>query len=1225
MMRTVARALFVLLLSASAVRSEDLQWRTTAFGRRAALEVPSGGKPGFTSLPAEKTGIDFTNRLTAIRGMTNQIFMSGSGVAAGDVDGDGRCDLYFCGLDRPNALYRNLANWRFENVTVASGVSCGTQPSTGAVFADIDGDGDLDLLVTGLGCGVRLFVNDGKGKFRETTRQAGLASNAASMSMALADVDGDGDLDLYVTNYRMSSLQDELGIRFRVRTTNNNRVITHIDDRPVTPAERERYSVSAESNTIVENGEADFLYRNEGDGKFSLVSWTGGSFLDEDGKKLSSPPLDWGLSVMFRDMNGDGAPDLYVCNDSDSPDRIWLNDGRGRFRAMARLAVRQTCLASMGVDFADINRDGLDDFFVADMLSRDHAVRHTQLLDGRRMLAPGHFETRQQFMRNMLYLNRGDGTWAEIAQLAGLDASDWSWMPVFLDVDLDGYEDLLITTGLERSLRDADARRQIDAIKAQGALTKQEFLELRRNMPRLTTPNHAYRNRGDLTFEDVSAAWGFNSTQVSQGMALADLDNDGDLDVVVNCMNEPALIYRNDSSAPRIAIRLQGKGANSRGIGARIKITGGPVPQSQEMIAGGRYLSCDDAMRVFAATSAASNLSIEVVWRSGTHSVISAAPANHIWVIDETFSTSRPAAETVSTEPPALFDDVSDMLKHTHWEMPFNDFDRQPLLSRQFSQNSPGICWSDLNGDGWDDLVIAAARGGALAIFVGKQHAFARIDTTAMIGKAVDDETTILSSPTDSGATFLVGVSGYEAGTGSKINRYELWGGGLDVRESVLIRDGCVGPLALADVDGDGDLDLFAGATSLPGRYPEPGVSRLFINDRQNFKAAQEFSLLVNGALFSDLDNDGFPELVLACDWGPIRVYRNSSGKFIEITDKLGLSKFKGWWNAIAAGDFDGDGRMDLVAANWGRNSKYQFYLREPLRIYFGDLDGNGTTELIEAYQDPVLHKVVPWARLDILSSQLPSVAQRFATFKAYSQASVQEICGEPFGALKELQANTLDSMVLLNRGDHFEASSLPLEAQFAPAFGACVADFDGDGIQDIFLAQNFFGPERFTSRYDAGRGLVLKGRGNGAFEPLNASESGIQIYGEQRGAALADFDRDGRIDLAVAQNGASTKLYRNRQAKPGLRLRLKGPAGNPNAMGAVIRQFKDTAVGPAREIHAGGGYWSQDSPTLVFTSASLIANLWVRWPGGKEMTYAIPAGAQEVSLAMDGKIDASK
>jgi hypothetical protein len=1226
MMTTAAPALLVLLIGANAVRSAGLQWRTTAFGREATCAVPSGGKPGFTSLPAEKTGIHFTNRLTELRGITNQIFMSGSGVAAGDVDGDGWCDLYFCGLDTPNVLYRNLGNWKFENVTVASGVSCGNQPSTGAVFADIDGDGDLDLLVAGLGCGVRLFANDGKGKFREMTSEAGLTSNAASMSMALADIDGDGDLDLYVANYRTSSLQDELGIRFRVRTANNSRVITHIDGRPVTTAERERYSVSAESNMIVENGEADFFYRNEGNGKFSLVSWTGGSFLDEDGQRLSSPPYDWGLSVMFRDINGDGAPDIYVCNDSDSPDRIWLNDGHGGFRAMPQLAVRQTCLASMGIDFADINRDGLDDFFVADMLSRDHAVRHTQMLDGRRMVPPGHSETRQQFMRNMLYLNRGDGTYAEIAQLAGLDASDWSWMPAFLDVDLDGFEDLLITTGLERSLRDADARRQIDAIKGQGTLTKQEFLELRRMMPRLTTPNHAYRNRGDLTFEDVSAAWGFNSTQVSQGMALADLDNDGDLDVVVNCMNECALIYRNDSSAPRIAIRLQGKSANSRGIGARIKITGGPVPQSQEMIAGGRYLSCDDAMRVFAAGSATSNLSVEVFWPGGARSAIHGVYANHIYNIEERLSASRPASQIVSTVAPALFEDASDLLKHTHWEMPFNDFDRQPLLPRQFSRNGPGLCWSDLNRDGWDDLVIGAARGSALAMFINKRsQAFTRIDTTAMIGKAVDDETTILSWPAESGATLLVGVSGYETGTASKVNRSEFWPGGLEVRECILMPGGCVGPLALADIDGDGDLDLFAGAISLPGRYPEPGISRLFTNDGQHFQAAQEFSLRVNGALFSDLDNDGFPELVLACDWGPVRVYHNNSGKFIEATDKFGLSKFKGWWNAVATGDFDGDGQIDLVAANWGRNSKHQSYIREPLRVYFGDLDGNGTTELIEAYQDSVLRKIVPWARLDFLSQHVPSVAQRFATFKTYSEASVQELFGQEFGALKELQANTLDSMVFLNRGDHFEAKPLPIEAQFAPAFGICVADFDGDGNQDIFLAQNFFGPERFTSRYDAGRGLVLKGHGNGSFEPLTAGESGIQIYGEQRGAALADFDHDGRIDLAVAQNGASTKLYRNRNAKAGLRVRLRGAAGNPNAIGAVIRQFSSMPVGPAWEIHAGSGYWSQDSAAVVLTSSSLVTNLWIRWPGGREMTYAIPVGAREVSLAVDGKIDAPK
>jgi enediyne biosynthesis protein E4 len=1205
-------------------RLDAFEWRTTNQGRHAALVVPAQGKPGFTSLPASQTGIGFTNRLTETRGLTNQIYMSGSGVAFGDFDRDGWCDLYFCGLDSPNVLYRNLGNWRFENVTPDSGPTCSGQASTGAAFADMDGDDDLDLLVTGLGAGVRLFINDGKGRFSETTREAGLTSQAASMSMALGDIDGDGDLDLYVANYRTSSLQDEPGLRFKVSTTNRQSRITHIDGRPITPEESERYFVSPHGKAVLENGEADLLYRNEGRGKFSVVLWTDGSFLDEEGKP-APVAYDWGLSVMFRDMNGDRAPDIYVCNDSDSADRIWINDGSGKFRAMSRLALRQTCLASMGVDFADINRDGHDDFFVADMLGRAHAVRHTQVVDLQRLHTPGDFESRKQFMRNMLYLNRGDGTYAEIAQFSGVDASDWSWMPIFLDVDLDGFEDLLVTTGLERSLRDADARRHIDAVRAQRQLSKTEFLELRKIMPRLTTPNYAFRNRGDLTFEIVSGAWGFDSAQVSHGMALGDLDNDGDLDLAVNCMNEPALIYRNNSAAPRIAVRLRGKAPNTRGVGARITVTGGPVSQGQEIISGGRYLSSDEPQRVFAAGHETNTLSVEVLWRSGHKTILKGAQANTIVEVDEPAASAITSSTSNSASMP-MFQDATMALNHRHLEQLFNDFDHQPLLPRQLSQSGPGICWCDLNRDGWDDLVIPAARGSALGVFLNNRSGgFGRVDTTGVTGRARDDQTTALSWPSEASTTLLVGTSACESGNASGVERYEIWAGGVEVRDAVPVPGGSAGPLALADVDADGDLDLFAGARSLPGKYPEPAPSRILINDAGRFQSGQEFSAVVNGALFSDLNGDGFPELVLACDWGPLRVYRNTSGKFGDATEELGLGQFRGWWNAVSSGDFDGDGRLDLVAANWGRNTKFEFYRARPLHAFFGDLDENGVTEFIAAYHDPDSRKVVPWLRWDAMGQALPGFEQKFSTFKAYSTAGVEEIFGERLKTMKSLEVNTLDSMIFLNRGRHFEARALPVEAQFAPAFGICASDFDGDGAQDIFFAQNFFAVDLVTSRYDAGRGLLLRGDGKGAFAPVGATNSGIAIYGEQRGAAVADFDRDGRVDLAVAQNGAATRLLHNASAKPGLRVRLSGPPGNPAAFGAVVRGGRDSNPGPSQEVRAGGGYWSQDSAAIIVTSSNALTKLWVRWPGGKETTHAIPAGAREVILGMDGRIDVAK
>lgn len=1143
--------------------------------------------------------------------MMNANLLNGSGVALGDYDGDGLCDVYFCNLDGVNALFRNLGNWQFTNVTAAAGVACEGQSSTGAVFADVNGDGRLDLLVTSMGGPNACFLNDGQGHFTDVTASAGLTSRLGSTSMALADIDGNGTIDLYVANYGVNSILRSGGA-VSYRMVNGKPVVTG----------RNAKRIKIIDGMIFELGEPDVLYLNNGQGQFHAVSWTDGTFLEE-GKPLAEAPWDQGLTAIFRDFNGDGSPDLYVCNDASTPDHFWINDGHGRFHALNSLAQRQTSYFSMSADSADFDRDGATDLFVLDMLSRDHRLRMRQMsqmhAQPRRI---GEIPDQPQFRRNTLFHARGDGTFAEIAQFSGVDASEWSWSIVFLDVDLDGWEDALIGNGFAYDMDDLDTR---DRVRSLGRVS---VAESRRNVllyPRLETPSVAFRNQHDLTFREVGREWGWDSKQVCNGIALADLDNDGDLDVVVNCLNQPALAFRNNSSAPRLGVRLKGNSPNTQGIGARIKVTGGPVPQTQEVICGGRYVSGDDPMRVFAA-GFSTNLLIEVTWRSGRTSIVPHARPNCIYEIDEAFAQTARANTPPELTP--FFADVSERLQHTHHEEPYNELARQPLLPKLLSQPGPGVAWLDWNGDGYEDLVIGTGRGGTLAVFTNNtQGGFGRVTAATLNVPAPDDLGGIVgftSAPQT--RSILAALGNYESDStnGSSVLRYQVAGATVRPGHSLPKSLSCSGPLALGDLDGDGQFELFVGGRVLPGRYPEAASSRIYrirggdlIVDQEHSRLLERVGL-VNGAVFSDLGGTGRAHLILACDWGPVRVFEDENGRLVEGTEKLGLARQVGWWNGVTTGDFDGDGRLDIVASNWGRNTRYEHHRSQPLRLFYGDLDGSGTVDLLEAYFDVAIGKYVPERLLDVLGGGLPFLHERFKTHRAYAEASIEQCLEPPLRPAGILEANSLESTLFLNRGDHFEAKPLLVKAQLAPAFGIGVADLDGDGNEDVFLAQNFFATPADTSRYDAGRGLWLKGDGRGNFTPLKGQESGLKIYGQQRSCALADFDHDGRVDLVVTQNGATTKLFRNIRANPGLRVRLHGPATNPDGIGAVVRLYFGDKAGPVREVHAGSGYWSQNSPVQVLATPEPPTRVWVRWPGGRTVAKAIPSGASAVDVSMD-------
>ncbi|HTG43324.1 MAG TPA: VCBS repeat-containing protein [Verrucomicrobiae bacterium] len=824
----------------------------------------------------------------------------------------------------------------------------------------------------------------------------------------------------------------------------------------------------------------------------------------------------------------------------------------------------------------------------------------------------------------MLYLGRGDGTYAEIAQLSGLEASEWSWSPVFLDVDLDGYEDVLVCNGFERDGMNVDILRQMEALKREKKRPTVEQLRLRQLFPRLATANLAFKNLRSLRFQDTSADWGFNFQGVSHGIALADLDNDGGLDVVLNNMNDPACLYRNEGGAPRVAVRLQGRSPNTRGIGARITLVGNGLQQSQEMMAGGRYLSSDDAMRTFAAVDG--EMRLEVAWRAGGHTIISPVKGNQLYIISE--EGASPSNSKITNQL-TRFEDVSSWINHRHREDAFDDFALQPLLPKRLSQLGPGVAWFDWDGDGWEDLFIGSGGGGELAGYHNNEgKGFTRLSGPPWNQPVTRDQTALVGWRRGNGeVALLVGSANYEDGltNGSVVRQYDAKA--KKVLDPFPGQLSSTGPVALGDIDGDQDLDLFVGGRVNAGRYAEGASSLIFRDEGGEWKADRANNArlekvgLVSGAVWSDVDGDGDVDLVLACEWGPVRVFRNEKGMLSDVTKELGLDEYRGWWNGVPTGDFDGDGRMDIVASNWGSNSKYQHFGVKNLRLFCGDIDGDTRVECIEGYEQR--GRLLPLQPFHVVAAGMPLLRERISSYDLYGKSTLNEIYPAPFKM--ELQVSCLDSTIFLNRGQRFTAAPLPLEAQFAPAFATCVGDFDGDGQEDLFLSQNFFASEPETSRSDAGRGLLLYGDGRGSFRSVPGQESGIRIYGEQRGAAICDFDQDGRPDLVVAQNGAESVLLRNRDALPGLRVRLVGPPRNPMAIGAILRLQSAGQLGPAREIHSNAGYWSQNSTLQILAGARPPTLLSVRWPGGSRTTTGLPQGAKEVTVDYRGILISSR
>jgi len=1223
-------ALLVAALFAAACSAKvDTSWHNEQAGgggyRWRSLAVTHRDHSGFKLLKSGATGITHANVVDDAHALANRNLLIGAGAAVAAVDGDGLPDIFLASVERPAALYHNDGGMHFTDVTASSGIDTRGLATTCAAFADVDGDGNIDLVVGTLGGPIKLWRGDGKGHFTDATAESGLIGGYAATALTFADVDGDGDLDLYVGTYKVKNALDAYAPQARAF----DQVVKKIDGKYVVVDQwKKEYRVEDRPDLggVIRSQRADpdLFFINDGKGHFTRTPIAGGArFIGVDGKPLAEEPDYFTLAARFYDVNGDGAPDLYVCNDFEDPDQFWINDGHGNFRMAPSRALRQTSNTCMSVDFGDVNRDGIVDFFTADMMSPTADARLRQFPTNTPLAKPvGFANDAAQWMRNALQVGRGDGSWAEVADMAGVAATDWTWGSAFLDVDLDGFEDLVALNGHRWDVRDADT---FDRIR--NSFPRVAWNAEQKEFPRLAARSFVLRNRGDLTFADMSQAWGVGTeAAISQGIALADLDGDGALDIVATRLDEPAVIYHNEAGAPRIAIRLKGEAPNTRGIGAKVTVRARSLPvQSREMTAGGYYLSGSDAELSF-ATGKDSAVAVEVRWRDGRTSTIPNARPDRLYEIDEAaasgpvFQAGAPA-DTVSP----LYEDASRLLGgHVHTDSLFDDYLRQPLLPNRFSQLGPGVSWVDIDGDGREDLIIGTGRGGHLAVLRNDGKGFRDLQSGAPAARW--DVTTALPIPSAGRAILAVGQSNYETGSAAEA---------LSVPSVVSVtpmgksapavlappETASVGPLALADVNGDGRLDLFVGARVVPGAWPLPAASHLYLRtasggwteDTLNAGVLARLGLL-SSAIFTDFDGDGRPDLVVGAEWGPIRLLHNEAGRFRDVTKEYGLSSRTSRWIGIAAGDFDGDGRMDIIATSWGRNTPWQASSDRPYELVVGNFGGSGMG-LVFARRDSSSGLERPLQPFTQLGAAIPAIRERIATFADYSKSSVDQILGPTANGAVRVGATSFDHVALMNRGDHFEAHALPSIAQAAPASGIVVADFDGDGHEDVFLAQNFFPTEIDTPRFDAGVGLVLLGDGKGGFQPLSVKQSGIAMSGDQRGAAAADYDADGRLDLAVGQNGGPTMLWHNREAKPGLRVRVDAGPDNPLGIGVQLRAIAGSVRGPVREIRAGSGYWSMDGATTVIARLSGLDSVWVRWPGGKSATVPVSATQSEITI----------
>jgi hypothetical protein len=1061
----------------------------------------------FQSLSSSKTNITFKNtvRETPEFNVLNYgYFYNGGGVAAGDINNDGLTDLYFTGNMKASHLYLNKGDFKFENIAETAGVEAAGLWNTGVTMADVNADGWLDIYVCRSAAKATdarrnlLFINNQDNTFTESATQYGLDDPGYSTQAAFFDYDRDGDLDAYILNH---SVQEYAGFG------------------------KQLASLKQKNNPIY----GDRLYRNEGE-RFVDVSEEAG---------ILSNVLGFGLGIAIADLNDDGWLDVYVTNDYNEHDYLYLNQKDGTFQESLKAHIDHTSLFSMGCDIGDINNDGLPEIFTLDMLpeslERQKMTSGADNFNKKQSLVQQGFH--DQTMRNMLHLNHGNGSFSEIGQLANVQATDWSWAALFGDYDLDGYQDLFVTNGYKRDYTNMDfmAYAADLQIKSQAAQTSNEDIiqDLIANMPSIVESNYLFHNQGDLTFQNKAVEWGIGEAGLSNGATYADLDNDGDLDLVVNELNETASIYRNQTreqtEAHYLKIKLNGSAKNRFSVGAKVMLFVGDQQLNQTLMPTRGYQSAVEPILTFGLGEHTRVERVVVRWANGQMQELKDVAADQLMEINYAPQANVQIAEYI----PPIFQEEKQLIDYQHIENRFNEFNQQPLLPFMLSTQGPAMSVGDVNSDGIDDVFFGGAKGDQSVFFV--QRSNGEFERSQLLDDVEQEAVASLLFDTDGdGDTDL-----YVCYGGSEFEENDV-----NLQDRLYLNDG-KGKFSFApnlpemhtstatvvsnDYDQDGDIDLFVGGRNVASKYPTIPRSYLFENDGTgNFKDATPNSLqfigMVTDAAWSDLDNDGAKELILVGDWMPITIIKTQSWEVQTIENTSGL------WRSLAIADLDQDGDEDIVAGNIGENTFFEITDNQQLVIYNADFDDNGTLDPILGYETngevfPILYK-------DDLAQQLPILKKDYLKYEAFAKANLSELVGaEKLAAAQVLKVNQISHLRLENKGSfQFDPAPLPMMSQVAPIHSILVTEIIRSDYPDLLLAGNNYDNRVQFGAFDAGKGMLLVGDKESEFITVSNQASGLNIRGAVRQMATLQ-KANGESVIVVGRNNGTPIMLKKADA----------------------------------------------------------------------------------------------